>query len=109
VWKWDNAGSTISGAKGSEAAVARLDQPCQLHRQRRASGDDMAAGRELESGSAKRQHIDAPVIPEALVLVGGEHVDELLVDLVEPGFEPPIAVRCGEGAQKLAVAVEHFG
>ena len=95
---------------GAEAAAfARFDQPGELHRQRRAAGDDMAAGGELAGGAGQRQHVDAFMVPEALVLIGDQHVDELLVDLVEPGFEPPVAVRRGEGAQQLAVAVLDFG
>ena len=49
------------------------------------------------------------MIPEALVLIGDQHVDELRVDLVERRGEPPAAVRVGEGAQQLAVAVGDFG
>ncbi len=57
----------------------------------------------------KRQHVDALMVPETLVLIGDQHVDELLVDLVETGFQPPVAVRRGEGAQQLAIAILDFG
>ncbi len=69
----------------------------------------MAAGGELAGGAGERQHVDALMVPEALVLIGDQHVDELLVDLIEVGFQPPVAVRRGEGAQQQAVAVLDLG
>ena len=57
----------------------------------------------------KRQHVDAVMVPEALVLIGDQHLDELRVDLVEAGGEPPAAVGRGEGAQQRAVAVDDLG
>jgi hypothetical protein len=49
------------------------------------------------------------VVPEALVLIGDEHVEEGRIDAVERRTEAPVSVRRGEGAQQLAVAVEHLG
>ena len=83
------------------AAFARLDQPRQLHRQRRAAGDDAAIAGELPCRAGKRQHVDAVMVPEALVLIGDQHLDELRVDLVEADGEPPAPVGRGKGAQQL--------
>ena len=91
------------------AALARLHQPRQLHRQRRAARDDAAVAGELAGGAQQRQDVDALMIPEALVLVGDQHLHELRVDLVEIGGEPPAAVRRREGAQQRAVAVDDLG
>ena len=46
------------------------------------------------------------MVPEALVLIGDQHLDELRIDLVEAGREPPAPVGGGEGAQQRAVAVD---
>ena len=68
----------------------------------------MAIGDKLQRGAADGEEIDAVVVPEALVLIGDQHVDETFVDLVEPCIEAPVAVGRGEGAQQLAIAVEHL-
>ena len=91
------------------AALARLHQAGELHRQRRAARDDAAVAGELAGGAQQRQHVDALMVPEALVLVGDQHAHELRVDRVDVGGEPPAAVRRGEGAQQLAVAVDDLG
>ena len=88
------------------AAFARLDQPGKLHRQRRAARDDAAVAGELPCGAQQRQRVDAVVIPEALVLIGDQHLDELRIDLVEAGRQPPAPVGRGEGPEQRAVAVD---
>ena len=41
--------------------------------------------RRTAGGARQRQQIDALVLPEALVLIGDQHVDELRIDLVDAG------------------------
>ncbi len=90
------------------AAFARLDQPRQLHRQGRTARDDAAVAGELFRGPGERQEIDALMLPEPLVLIGHQHLDELRIDLIEVYRQPPASVGGGEGAKQLAVAIDDF-
>ena len=92
--------------EAERAALARLHQPRQLHRQRRAAGDDAAIAGELDGGAHQRDEVDALMVPVALVLVGDQHFHELLVDIVEIGGKPPAPFGRREGAQQIAVAVD---
>src|SRR5665213_2587632 len=71
---------------GAETAMlARLQQAGDLHGQSRGAGDDVAAGGELERGTAERPRID--------VFHGRR--------------QPPAALAGGISAQQLALPVEH--
>ncbi len=89
--------------------VARLDQARHLHRQRRAAGDDAAMADELQKSTAERHRVDAVMIEEAPVLIGNQHAQELRIDIGDIGLQPPASLRRGEGAEQLAIGIEHFG
>ncbi len=89
--------------------VARLDQPCHLHRDRRTARDDAAVAQRLADGPHHRQRIDAMMRAEAPVLEGEQHLDIARIDILDRRRHAPAPVRHGEGAQELAVAVEHDG
>ena len=85
-----------------------FDQAGNLHGERRAAGDDPAAGQhELPRGADQRVPIDAVVLGEAPVLVGDEQLEEALVDIVFRHRQAPAAVGDGEGTEQPPVAVEH--
>ena len=89
--------------------AARLDQPSDLHGQRRAARDDMAMRDELQDGPAKCQRIDAVMVVETPVLIGDQHAQKLRIDIGNVGLQPPAALRRCKGAQQLAVGIEHLG
>ena len=57
---------------GGGAGRAVLEQARDLHRQRRAAGDDAAVARRLERGAGEGDGVDAGVAAEAPVLEGEE-------------------------------------
>ena len=48
-----------------------------------------------------------PMLVEALVLIGDEHVEEARIDIVGGHRQAPVAIMGDEGPQQLAVAVGH--
>ena len=73
IWR-----SLRAGAPGRRA----LEQAGDLHGERRAAGDDVAAGEhELPGGADHRLPVDAVMLGEAPVLVGDQHFEEARIDL----------------------------
>ena len=76
-------------------------QPRHLHGERRAAGDDVAAGAdELARGAHHAPPVDAAMLGEAPVLVGDEHVEEARIDVGLRHRQAPAAVGDGEGAEQ---------
>ena len=85
--------------------VGTIDQPRDLHGQRRPTGYDLPFADVLSSGANKRQPIDAGMILETLILVGEKHFE---IERINVGFgrrEAPAAVGDGEGAEQQPVAI----
>ena len=91
------------------ALVARFDQPRDLHRQRRAAGDDVAARRPLPRGARHRPDIDALMIIEPAVLVADQHREVARIDLARSDGQSPASVGQSEGAQQPPVAIDDDG
>src|SRR5271163_968465 len=91
------------------ALVARFDQPRDLHRQRRAAGDDVAARRPLPRGARHRPDIDALMIIEPAVLVADQHRKVARIDLARSDGQSPASVGQSEGAEQPPVAIDDDG
>jgi hypothetical protein len=92
------------------ALAPRLHQPRQLHRNRRAAGDDVATRDELQRRAPECQRIDAAMRPETAVFICQQQFEITGIDC---GFridrQPPAAVGHRIGAQQLVVAVDNRG
>ncbi len=99
----------LAELRGERALGARLDQPRDLHRERRAAGDHMAMRQPLSPGAQQRARVDSGMIVEAPVLVGDQHRDIAGIDIVDRRRKAPDSVPHREGAQEASVAVEHHG
>ena len=64
-------------------------------------------GDELVGGAHHGERIDAPVLEEALVLIGEQRLEEARIDLLARRRQPPAAFAGEIGPEQLAVAVEH--
>ncbi len=84
-----------------------LQQPRQLHGDRRAALRDHAGARVRNTRARQRDGIDAGMQPEALVFDGDEPPLKLGIDFVEPRFEAPRALARRERHQPLAAMIEH--
>ena len=62
--------------------LARLQQPRDLHGDRRTARDDVAAGGELNRRASERQRIDAVMAAEPFVFVGEEQRQETRIDIL---------------------------
>ena len=89
-------------------AFARLDQAGKLHRQCRAARHDAAVARKLARRAQQGDRVDAAVVPEALVFIGDQHVDQPRVDIGGGGRQTPAAIDRGKSAQQPAIAVGDF-
>src|SRR4029077_11009828 len=86
--------------------LARLQQPCDLHGDRRTAGDDVATGCELNRRATERQRIDAVMAAEPLVFVGEEQRQETRIDTLPRRREPPASVAGRIGTQQTSFTVE---
>ena len=92
---------------GDGAMFARLQQARHLHGQRRAAGDDVARGDELERRARHGDRIDAVMVVEALVLVCEQKLEEARIDILRRCRQPPAARGRGIGAQQMPIAGQH--
>ena len=92
---------------GGDCALGpRLDQPRDLHSQRRTAGDHMAADQPLRAGANEGANVDAVVLVEPAVLVGDEHREIARIDVVRGRRQAPAPIGQGEGPQQPAVAID---
>ena len=83
---------------GERALGARLQQPGDLHGDRRAARDDAPAGDELNRGARHRQRVDARMGAEAPVLVGEQHLDIAWIDVLPAWREAASGLRASRKA-----------
>ena len=88
----------------ARSAQPRVDDACDLHRQRRAAGHDPPAPQQLPGRTQQGDRIDAGVPPEPAVLVTQQRLHIQRRDLLRRGRIAPHAFRIREGAQRAAVA-----
>src|SRR4029077_6601717 len=86
--------------------LAGLQQPGDLHGERRTAGDDVATGRELNRRASERQRIDAVMAAEPLVFVGKKQRKETRIDILLGRREPPASIAGRIGAQQTPFTVE---
>ena len=83
---------------GDDRALGpRLDQPRDLHRQRRAAGHHMAAHQPLRAGANEGAKVDAVVLIKPPVLIGDEHRDIARIDVMRGRRQSPASIGQGEG------------
>ena len=91
------------------AHFGRLKEPRHLHGQGRGAGAKPAAGCELQRRAQHRARIDAVMLPEALVLIGEQHVEEARIDVGDRRRQPPAAFARRISAQQAPFPVDHAG
>ena len=64
-------------------------------------------GGELEDGPHHRERVDAPMLEEALVLIGEQRLEIARIDLLARRCQPPAALAGKIGPEQLAVTVKH--
>ncbi len=69
----------------------------------------MAGASPLPRRAHQRHGVDAPMLVEALVLVGAQQRHIARIDLVDTRRQAPLAVGGGEGAQNATVLVRDDG
>ena len=84
-----------------------IQQPRDLHGQRRGARDDALMRDELPSGPRHGQDIDAAVLIKPTILEVEQHVEIALVHRIDGDRQTPAAFRRGEGAQQVVVAIHH--
>ena len=84
----------------------RLDEPRDLHGERRAAADHAAFDEPLRACADERADVDAVVLIEPPVLIGDEHREIARIDVVRGRGQAPAPVRQCEGPQQSAVAID---
>src|SRR5262249_51548126 len=77
---------------------ARLEQPCDLHRQGRSARDDVAVPDPLIGGTSERERIDPVMGIKAPILIREQHRKVAWIDTVDRRGQAPTSLPCCIGA-----------
>ncbi len=88
------------------AFMLAVEQARDLHRQRRAAGDEAPVPQHLQDSADDGFRVDAVVAVEALVLEGEEHLEVVRVDVLRIERQSPFAFGRREGAKQAIVAID---